>query len=77
MWVFTSHQLITPNPISMTIQENHRVMKEQLLSQAQKCRDKYQTLSRKKYNPFEEQLKTELLTRAKIFERVAHNLLIV
>ena len=59
----------------MTIQENNRLMKEQLLSQARKCRARYAELSVKRGNDLRQQMLTELITRAEIFEKVAHNLL--
>lgn len=59
----------------MTIQENNRLMKEQLLSQARKCRERYAELSLKRGNDLRQQMLTELITRAVIFEKVAHNLL--
>ena len=61
----------------MTIQENNRLMQAQLLTQAKKCRTKYEILCRNRDVMFKSELKTELLTRAMIFERVAHNLLLV
>ncbi len=59
----------------MTIQENNRVMQEQLLAQARKCRKRYERLCVNGGDERKEQIMTELITRAHIFEKVAHNLL--
>tara|TARA_Y100001936_G_scaffold85407_1_gene83796 strand:+ start:202 stop:387 length:186 start_codon:yes stop_codon:yes gene_type:complete len=61
----------------MTIQENNRIMQIQLLKQAQKSRKKYQTLSSRNATSFEKRLAVEHLTRARHFEKIARNLLIL
>ena len=58
----------------MSIQENNSLMKSQLLTQAQKCRQRYEQLSSSNES-FKRQLAIENLTRAVHFESIAHNLL--
>jgi hypothetical protein len=61
----------------MTIQENNRVMRNQLLNQAQKSREMYEALTKHNATFFDKRLAVEHLTRAIHFENVARNLLML